>query len=74
MSESESNSNDKPRCINLCCKSMVVFGEAFESDPEYQAGMTEFWCVQTGKGLGPDGGEVSMSLCRNPERECYREY
>jgi hypothetical protein len=53
---------------------MVVYGEAFESDPEYQAGMTEFWCVQTGKGRGPDGGDVAMERCRNPERECYREY
>ena len=36
----ESSSGDRVRCIHLCCKSMVVFGEAFESDPEFQAGMT----------------------------------
>ena len=64
----------RPRCIHLCCKAMLVFGEAFESDPDYQAGMADFWCVQTSKGLGPDGGEVSLDLCSNPERGCFQEY
>jgi hypothetical protein len=58
----------------LCCKSMVVFGEAFESDPDYQAGMTNFWCVQTSKPLGPDGDEVSLELCSNAERSCFKEF
>jgi hypothetical protein len=58
----------------LCCRSMVVYGEDFESDPEYQAGMTEFWCVRTSKNRGPDGGDISMDLCSNPERECHQEY
>jgi len=64
----------RPRCIHLCCKSMLVFGEAFESDPDYQAGLTDFWCVQTSKGQGPDGGEISLELCSNPERSCFQEY
>jgi hypothetical protein len=63
-----------PRCIHLCCKAMLVFGEAFEQDPDYQAGMTDFWCVRTGKGQGPDGEDVSLALCRDPERACYQEY
>ena len=42
---SENLSTYRPRCMNLCCKSMVVFGENFESDPDYQAGLTEFWCA-----------------------------
>jgi len=63
----------RPRCICLFCKSMQVYGENFESDPEYQAGMTEFWCTQTFRNLGPDGGEVSMDLCTKPERGCYQE-
>ena len=25
----------RPRCKNLYCKSMMVYGKAFESDPEY---------------------------------------
>jgi hypothetical protein len=58
----------------LCCKSMVVFGENFEDDPEYQAGMAHFWCVQTSKGRGPDGNAVSLDVCSNPERACFKEY
>jgi hypothetical protein len=53
---------------------MMVFGEAFESDPDYQAGLTEFWCLRTSKGLGPDGEGVSLADCSNPERECFKEY
>jgi hypothetical protein len=63
-----------PRCMNLSCKSMAVYGEAFEMDPEYQEGATDFWCVCTSKSHGPDGGEVSLPACRNRERPCYREY
>ncbi len=60
--------------MNLCCKSMLVFGEDFESDPDYQAGMTDFWCVCTSKGQGPDGDSVSLELCSKPERCCFQEY
>ena len=63
-----------PRCINLSCKSMLVYGEAFEMDPDYQAGVTDFWCTCTSTGMGPDGREVSMDACRNRERSCYKEY
>lgn len=64
----------RPRCMHLCCKAMLVYGERFESDPDYQAGVTEFWCNRTAKSLGPDGDEVNMDLCRNPERTCYQEF
>jgi hypothetical protein len=53
---------------------MQVWGEDFENDPEFQAGMVEFTCLQTLKGLGPDGGEVGMEPCRNAERGCFKEY
>jgi hypothetical protein len=53
---------------------MLVFGEAFESDPEYQAGNTEFWCTLTYKGQGPDGEDASLEMCSNPERGCFQEY
>ena len=53
---------------------MLVYGEEFESDPEYQPGLTDFWCLETAQGSGPDGGEVSLEVCRNPERSCYREF
>lgn len=62
------------RCVCLSCKSMQVFGEDFESDPEYQAGMANFWCTETMRDRGPDGEFASMELCCNPERGCYREY
>jgi hypothetical protein len=60
--------------MHLQCKSMVVYGEGFEDDPDYQAGLTDFWCQQTAKALGPDDGDVSMDVCRDPKRTCYQEY
>ena len=63
-----------PRCMHLMCKAMMVYGEAFESDPDYQAGLSDFWCVMTSKGFGPDDQEVGMEVCYNPQRSCYREY
>jgi hypothetical protein len=74
MSETFPPSEPMPRCINLCCKAMLVFGEAFESDPEFQAGMTNFWCTRTSKGQGPDGEFVALAECSNPERTCYRAF
>ena len=71
---SEEASTYRPRCKNLHCKSMLVYGEDFESDPEYQAGMVEFSCMQTFKTLGPDGGDISMDMCSNSERSCFKEF
>ncbi|OAI53707.1 hypothetical protein AYO44_15700 [Planctomycetaceae bacterium SCGC AG-212-F19] len=62
------------RCINLMCKAMLVYGEAFEMDPDYQAGTTDWWCQCTQKPQGPDGDEVAMAACSNPQRSCYRAY
>jgi hypothetical protein len=64
----------RPRCMHLSCKSMLVYGEAFESDPDYQAGVTEFWCSKTSKGLGPDGDRVALEVCSDKERSCFQEY
>ena len=64
----------RPRCRFLSCKSMLVYGEDFESDPEYVEGATEFWCENTGGGVGPDGDGVSLEECRDPERPCFREF
>jgi hypothetical protein len=60
--------------MHLRCKAMMVYGEAFEEDPEYQAGAVDFWCVRTSRGLGPDGGEVSMDCCTDPARPCFQEF
>ena len=71
---SEETGAYRPRCMHLYCKSMAVYGEDFEMDPDYQAGMTEFWCLCTSTGQGPDGEGVSLEECSNPERTCFREY
>jgi hypothetical protein len=63
----------RQRCKNLYCKSMMVYGEDFESDPEYQGGMTELVCLGTSKGQGPDGDEVSLAQCSDSQRGCFRE-
>jgi len=64
----------RPRCKHLYGKSMLVYGESFEADPEYQAGMSEFWCLCTSRGQGPDGDEVALGPCSDPARGCYRAF
>jgi hypothetical protein len=53
---------------------MLVWGENFQDDPEYQAGMVEFTCNQTMRGAGPDGDAASLDACSDPQRPCFREY
>jgi hypothetical protein len=64
----------RPRCIYLTCKSMQVYGEAFESDPDYQGGVVDFTCNATCRCHGPDGGHVSLELCSDAERACFKEF
>ena len=71
---SEANPAYRPRCKFLCSKSMIVYGENFENDPEFQSGMAEFWCIHTSKNQGPDGEHVSLKLCSDPERTCFEEF
>lgn len=63
-----------PRCIHLHSKAMAVHGEAFAEDPDYQAGLSDFWCLQTARPLGPDDEEVSDADCCDPGRACYEPY
>ena len=63
-----------PRCMHFYCKAMLVYGEAFEDDPDWQAGMSDIWCQQTQKPYGPDNGEVSLPMCCDPKRPCYQAY
>jgi hypothetical protein len=70
----ESPTPYRPRCMFLSCKSMLVFGEDFEQDPDYQSGSAFFWCNRTATERGPDDNQVSLELCSAPERSCYREY
>ena len=61
------------RCMHLFCKSMAVFGEDFEQDPEYQQGMVDFTCLCTQKCYGPDGAVASLEECCKKERSCFQE-
>ena len=64
MSDENTGATDgyRPRCRNLCCKSMQVYGENFEKDPSYIPGFTDFWCVLTSKGQGPDGDRPRVKI------------
>jgi hypothetical protein len=62
------------RCKFLHCKSMMVYGEDFASDPDFQAGLTDFWCLKTSKAIGPDSDSVDMEECSQPNRQCYQEF
>ena len=70
----DSPSTYRPRCMHLCCKAMMVYGEDFLNDPDVQAGVADFWCQRTSKGQGPDDGEVNLEACSNPERSCFQEF
>lgn len=63
-----------PRCIYLHGKALAVHGEGFASDSDYQAGLSDVWCVLTSRPLGPDGDDVALECCSNPDRTCYRAY
>lgn len=62
------------RCVHLQSKAMTVYGEGFEGDPDFLGGLTDFWCVRTGRGFGPDGDAVGLAACRDPDRGCHQEY
>jgi hypothetical protein len=53
---------------------MAVYGEAFATDPDFQADLTDFWCLCTQKPCGPDQNDVSLDLCSDPQRGCFQEY
>ena len=63
-----------PRCVHLQSKSMAVYGEGFEGDPDFEAGVADCWCVLTGRGIGPDDDTVGLKACSDPDRGCHREY
>lgn len=64
-----------PRCIHLHSKAMAVHGEDFaQNTSEDRDNVGNCWCVKSGRSLGPDFGPVGLSVCSNPERDCYEEY
>jgi hypothetical protein len=64
----------QPRCIHLTCRSMQIYGEDFQNDPEFQNGLVEFTCIQTMKPAGPDDQAANLQACSNRERTCFQEY
>ena len=64
----------RPRCKHLSCKSMLVYGEAFQHDPDYQGDAADFWCALTTKVTGPDGELVDLEACSDQQRSCFREF
>jgi hypothetical protein len=63
-----------PRCLHLQSKAMAVHGESFANDPDYQDGLTDYWCVKSARSIGPDMGPLGPDVCADPNRECYEEY
>ena len=64
----------RPRCKNLSCKSMIVYGEAFQNDADFQGEAADFWCALTTKVTGPDGELVDLDSCSEKGRSCFKEY
>src|SRR5262249_9345439 len=64
----------RPRCKDLCCKSMIVYGEAFEQDPDFQAGLADLWCARSSKGGGLAGDDVSLEFGTSTGRGCFKEF
>ncbi len=69
-----SENTNKPRCMFLTCKSMMVYGENFREDPDFASGQVEFTCTCTFSGVGPDGQAAALEACSDAGRNCYREY
>jgi len=63
-----------PRCMNLCSKALMVHGEGYAADADFQAGLDQTWCGLTAKPLGPDDADVGWDTCSDPSRACYREF
>jgi hypothetical protein len=52
---------------------MAVHGESFANDPDYQDGLTDYWCVKSARSIGPDMGPLGPDVCSDPNRDCYEE-
>lgn len=70
----DSKSLTSLRCVYLTCKSMMVYGEDFEQDPDFQADMADFQCLKTCTNMGPDKQRATLDLCSDPNRRCYQEF
>jgi hypothetical protein len=60
--------------MHLQSKAMAVHGEGFAGDADFEGGLADFWCVQTARGLGPDGDPVGLKACCDSDRGCHQEY
>jgi hypothetical protein len=58
-------------CRHLRNKGMYVYTADLASG-EYEAGdSSNFWCLKTMKGYGPDDDPVDRDSCRDTGRPCY---
>jgi hypothetical protein len=53
---------------------MIVYGEAFQNDADFQGEAADFWCALTTKVTGPDGELVDLDSCSEKGRSCFKEY
>ena len=60
------------RCRHIVCKGMHVHGDNYMTPVHDCDRSNDFWCQQTLRVLGPDGGLVMLSECHSG-RECYKE-
>lgn len=68
--ESPAIDPNTPRCHHLRNKELYVFdGVSDETHGEHEA--TNFWCLHTMKGFGPDDQMVGRLPCRDTSRGCY---
>jgi hypothetical protein len=50
---------------------MYVFTDGSGGAPRDEYDTSNYWCLKTMKGYGPDDDFVGVEDCRNPSRPCY---
>jgi hypothetical protein len=60
------------RCQHITCKGLLIWGNEYKTPEDESCRTNDFWCTQTQKALGPDGGLVMLSRC-NASRGCFEQ-
>jgi hypothetical protein len=60
-------------CRKLRSKGMYVYTDVIINDDtdDDENDCTDYWCLETMRGVGPDDALVNRSECRNTARGCY---